>query len=132
MPVPYQSHDKTQTKKNYTSLVFCSLLAISPTLTWAEQENHVEQEGLVDQEILNELSLEKLYALPLVAIATGTAVPLEQAPSVATLITAKDIQAMGALTLDEVLESVPGLHVSPSTIYSSNAFSIRGMHRRHK
>src|SRR5690606_26782905 len=62
-----------------------------------------------------------------VSIATGTRKPLRLAPSVASVITADDIKAMGALTLDEVLQTVPGLHVSLSTRYSS-LVSIRGIH----
>jgi len=83
----------------------------------------------LDESIAEELSLEGLYALPFVSIATGTAVPLEKAPSVASLITASDIKAMGALTLDEALESVPGLHVIPSALNRlSPIFSFRGMY----
>src|SRR5690349_2348551 len=48
---------------------------------------------------------------PLVSIATGSAQSLARAPAVATVITSEDIEAMGARDIDEVLESVPGLHV---------------------
>jgi len=75
-----------------------------------------------------ELSLEAINALPFIDIATGYAVPLEKAPSVATIITAADIQAMGALSIEEVLESVPGVHVQPSTLTAASVISIRGMH----
>lgn len=64
-----------------------------------------------------------------VSIATGTRKPLRLAPSVASVITSEDIAAMGALTLDEVLEAVPGVHVSLSSRYSS-LISIRGIHTR--
>ncbi len=64
----------------------------------------------------------------IIEIATGTAKPIHLAPSVANLITAKDIKIMGARTLDEVLETVPGLHVSKSSIRNSSIFSIRGIH----
>lgn len=50
----------------------------------------------------------------MISIATGTYKPLHLAPSVASVITAKDIKAMGARTLSEALEYVPGLHVSIS------------------
>lgn len=80
-----------------------------------------------NEDHLNELSLEELYALPFVEIATQTAVPLEKAPSVASLITAQDIAAMGAITIEEVLESVPGLHASYSTLNSDIVYSIRGI-----
>ncbi len=64
----------------------------------------------------------------LLVTATGSLKPVHLAPSVASVITAEDIEAMGATTLDEVLETVPGLHVSPSglNIFSS-IWSIRGM-----
>jgi outer membrane receptor for ferrienterochelin and colicins len=63
-----------------------------------------------------------------VSIATGSAQPLRRAPSVATVITAEDIQAMGAADLDEVLETVPGLHVSRSTQTQSVVYVMRGIH----
>jgi len=78
--------------------------------------------------IAQELSIEELYNLPIIDIALGYAAPLEKAPAVATVITAKDIKAMGALTLDDVLEAVPGMHIQPSGLSASNVFSIRGIH----
>ena len=63
-----------------------------------------------------------------VSLATGTPKPLKLAPSVATVITAQDIEDMGATTLDEVLETVPGLHVVPSNFNRLNSsYSIRGI-----
>lgn len=47
-----------------------------------------------------------------VSIATGNQQNTTQAPSSATVITAREIQAMGATDLTQVLETVPGLHVS--------------------
>ena len=63
----------------------------------------------------------------MISIATGGLQPLSQAPAVATVITARDIKAMGARSLDEVLESVPGLHVSSSSLYLNPIYSIRGI-----
>ncbi|MBI3773243.1 MAG: TonB-dependent receptor [Gammaproteobacteria bacterium] len=63
-----------------------------------------------------------------VEIATGTAKPIHLAPSVASVITAKEIKAMGWRTLDEALESVPGLHVSRSFNRNNSLYSIRGIH----
>lgn len=63
-----------------------------------------------------------------VSLATGTPKPLKLAPSVATVITAADIEAMGAITLDEVLESVPGIHVMPSpTNLFTSIWAVRGV-----
>ncbi len=64
----------------------------------------------------------------IVNIATGTSKPIHLAPSVASVITAADIKASGARTLDEALESVPGLHVSKSFNRNNSLISIRGIH----
>lgn len=62
-----------------------------------------------------------------VSIATGARQLIRKAPSVATVITAEDIASMGATTVDEALESVPGLHVSRSTLDYAANYSIRGI-----
>lgn len=63
-----------------------------------------------------------------VSIATGSKQTLRNAPAVATVITAQDITVMGARTLAEVLETVPGLHVSRLSIGLSPIYSFRGNH----
>jgi iron complex outermembrane receptor protein len=63
-----------------------------------------------------------------VSLATGSQQAVSRAPAVATVITAQDIKAMGASDLDQVLESVPGLHVSKSHIASKPIYSFRGIH----
>ncbi len=80
-----------------------------------------------------ELSLEEALALPLeelmtVSIATGTPRSLAEAPAIATVITAADIRAMGATDLDQVLESVPGLHVSRTHLAYNPLYVMRGLH----
>ena len=61
-----------------------------------------------------------------VSIATGTIQPIAKAPAVASVITASQIRAMGARDIDQVLESVPGLHVSLSSIYNPE-YLFRGI-----
>ncbi|WP_432821635.1 TonB-dependent receptor plug domain-containing protein [Trichloromonas sp.] len=64
-----------------------------------------------------------------ISIATGSKKPITKAPAVASVITAEDIKAMGATTLDQALETVPGLHVSLSTLSRlDSVYSIRGIH----
>lgn len=63
-----------------------------------------------------------------VSIATGSQQAIARAPAVATVITARDIEAMGAMDLDQVLESVPGLHVSVSSLAGNPIYSFRGIH----
>ena len=62
-----------------------------------------------------------------VTIATGTRQPIARAPSVATVVTAEDIAAIGAADLDEVLETVPGVHVSRSPLGYNPIYTIRGI-----
>jgi iron complex outermembrane receptor protein len=61
-----------------------------------------------------------------VSIATGTRQPTSRAPSAATVITAEEIKASGFVDLDEVLETVPGFHVSRSQNYTP-LYVIRGI-----
>ena len=63
-----------------------------------------------------------------ISIATGSQQPLRRAPAVATVITAQDIAAMGATDLDEVLESVPGLHVARSNQAYGSLYVVRGIY----
>ncbi len=63
-----------------------------------------------------------------ISIATGTRQLISQAPAVATVITADDIKAMGATDLDQILETVPGLHVSNSPRAYSPLYTIRGIY----
>ena len=62
-----------------------------------------------------------------VSIATGQKQLISKAPAVATVITAEQIEQMAANNLDEVLATVPGLHVSMSSTYLSGVYSIRGI-----
>lgn len=64
----------------------------------------------------------------LLLTATGSLKPVHRSPSVATVITAEDIEKMGARSLNDVLETVPGLHVTASDKNAMDtAFSIRGI-----
>lgn len=65
-----------------------------------------------------------------VSIATGQRQPLSRAPAIASVVSAKDIEAMGATDLDQVLESVPGLHVALSPIYYDPIYVIRGVYSK--
>lgn len=72
------------------------------------------------EELLNIYGSEKMISL-----ATGYRQPLSLAPSVGTVITEDDIEAIGAITLAQVLETVPGLTVA-SARGLSDIFVIRG------
>ena len=77
----------------------------------------------------DEATLAEFYgSAEMVSIATGNAQPLRQSPAIASVITAEDIAAIGATELNEVLETVPGLHVGVSGVGYKPIFSIRGIH----
>lgn len=86
------------------------------------------QESMAAQldDLLN-MDLEELMEVKIVTIATGAKQTLTQAPAVATVITADDIEAIGATDLDEVLETVPGLHVARSQFGYDPIYTIRGI-----
>ena len=63
-----------------------------------------------------------------ISLATGSQQPLRRAPAVATVITAADIAATGATDLDEVLETVAGMHVGRSANLYSPLYIIRGIY----
>lgn len=75
---------------------------------------------------LSALSLEQLMSVR-VSIATGTPKALAQAPSVASVITADELAALGAQDIDEALELVPGLHVSHGSFIYGSRYFIRGI-----
>jgi iron complex outermembrane receptor protein len=62
-----------------------------------------------------------------VSIATGSVQPIAKAPAVASVITARQIKAMGARDIDQVLESVPGLHIGRDVIGHNSQYLFRGV-----
>lgn len=98
---------------------FCAVLA----LAWV---------GTVVAQTTEEEDLALAYGdKSTISIATGSPQPITRAPSVATVITANDIAAMGATDLDQALESVPGLHVSMTSIALTPIYSFRGIFTNH-
>src|SRR3970282_565838 len=95
------------------------LLIMLLTVVWAASANAAPQS---EEEELALAYGDKSF----VSIASGSRQPIARAPSVATVVTAVDIEAIGATDLDEVLETVPGLHVSRSPIGYNPIYTIRG------
>lgn len=78
----------------------------------------------------DEKALQQLYGgSEMISIATGRKQPIHKAPSVTTLITSEDIKSIGATDLDDVLETVPGLHVARGDTTSYNSiYTFRGIY----
>ena len=63
-----------------------------------------------------------------VSVATGANQSTSRAPAITSVITASDIEAIGATDLDEVLETVPGLHVARLDFTYMPIYSFRGIY----
>lgn len=63
-----------------------------------------------------------------VSIATGARQPISRAPSVTTVITAEDIERMGATDLAQALEMVPGMHVGRAAFNYTPIYITRGIY----
>jgi outer membrane receptor protein involved in Fe transport len=63
-----------------------------------------------------------------VSIATGNLQSLRRAPAVASVVTAADIAAMGATDLDQVLETVAGVHIGRSANSYAPLYLVRGVY----
>jgi len=109
--------------KSILMSIWCLSILLAAMLTSAAaEEGQTSQIGS-----MLAMSLEELVDLEVVT-ATGVSMPVRLAPAVASVITAAQIKAIGATTLDEVLETVPGLHVSAShDTFLSSIWSIRGV-----
>lgn len=64
--------------------------------------------------------------MPTAAIASGYEQGLDRVPGVVTVISREDIERMGATTIEQVLQTVPGLHVSTARGFRS-VFAARGI-----
>jgi outer membrane receptor for ferrienterochelin and colicin len=83
--------------------------------------------AFAEDDSLWDMSLEELGQIRVTTLASGTATPLDKAAAVATVITEEDIIAMGATDLDQVLETVPGVHIGNSPIAFTPKYNIRGI-----
>ena len=75
-----------------------------------------------------DLDIESLLNTKFSTLATGTLQNIADTPAVISVITAFDIETMGATDLDEVLETVPGLHVTYDKFTYTPIYSIRGVY----
>jgi len=71
-----------------------------------------------------DLSLEELSQIEISSIATGSLTPVTRSASSVSVITREQIEALGATELDQVLETIPGLHItrSPQTYFGKYVF----------
>ena len=90
---------------------FCVLSLNSSAFAFDDEDALIEAYG--DEEFLY--------------LATGRKQTVSQAPAVASIVSAKAIREMGARDIDEILETIPGLHVSYAAGGYSPIYQIRGI-----
>ncbi len=95
----------------------CRLILLS-SLTEISQAQNLDE--------LIELSPAELADIS-VSIASGTAKSISKSAAVTTVITAEQITAMGATELHEVLETVPGMHVTIQPVTNDYSYTLRGI-----
>jgi outer membrane cobalamin receptor len=93
-------------------------LLTTPAMAWQGQTELSEEEALLG-----------LYGdLDMISIATGSMQSIAKAPAVASVIYAQDIEMMGATDLDQILETIPGLHVARNSLGYNPIYVFRGIH----
>lgn len=108
---------------NFQPFIILNLTLLHALLTLP----YVSHAEISQFDSLWQLSLSDLTQLKTTRIATGTQTPLDKAASTVTVINAADIESMGATDIDEVLETVPGLHVSRSEQAFTAKYTFRGI-----
>lgn len=111
-------------------LFICSLLIMATCASTSLASTDVDKMKAVEEMFSSPYTEEMYYRTDrLLLTATGSLQPVHRAPAVASVITAEDIKAIGATHLDEILETVPGLHVALSPLNRLDPiFSVRGIH----
>jgi len=88
----------------------------------------IGQQAYADQTVNDFLDLSPAELANIsVSIASGTAKSVSQSAAVTTVITAEQIATMGATDLHEVLETVPGMHVTIQPVTNDYSYTMRGM-----
>ncbi len=99
--------------KHKATALLTALIVVCPGISLASEE----------EELLSFYGDEEF-----VSIATGISQPLSKAPAVASVITAKDIKQIGATDVDEILETIPGLHVARRALGYTPIYVFRGIY----
>lgn len=95
-----------------------AIFLLSPLAAWAD-----ETEDTAEMELMSLYGGEEF-----ISIATGSEQPIHKAPAVASVVTEKQIEQMGATDIDEVLETIPGLHVSRDAAGYNPIYTFRGIY----
>ena len=109
-----------------------AILALSSGLVFttdarATESGIIQPLAAAGQKDLWDLSLRELSMVEVATVATGTRTPVHKSASMITVITADQIAAMGATDLDEIIETVPGIHITRSDQTYFPKYVFRGI-----
>ena len=114
-------------KSRFTPILLSSLICAVSVASYGENRSNESKSASASMDVYN-LSLAELGQVQ-ISIATGNSTPLDKAPATASVIYAAQIEAIGARTLDDILETVPGMHISLSSLSRLDSVeSVRGIH----
>ncbi len=114
-------------KSRFTRALLPALICVISAASYGENKASESKSAAAPMDVYN-LSLAELGQVQ-ISIATGNGTSLDKAPATASVIYAAEIEAMGARNLDEILETVAGLHIGLSALSRlDSVYSIRGIH----
>ncbi|OUD14590.1 hypothetical protein TPSD3_09905 [Thioflexithrix psekupsensis] len=105
--------------------VLASWVCYAVDNVYEEKSNEYQEQARV--RALMALPLADLLEVQLIGLASGFQQPTFSAPASTTVITDRDIEAIGARSLQDILETVPGLHLSLSEPHFSPKYNVRGV-----
>lgn len=107
------------------------ILGVQQQNAFAESEfntsDYVQDDEFSDEDGYEDEFADFYGGTEFISIATGTEKSINKAPAVASVITASDIERMGALNLGQALSMVPGLNISHSGQIMAPKFNFRGI-----
>lgn len=109
--------------------IFISIFINFSSLAQATEDDKLEILSIDKLKTLSLKELMQVVAIPEVSIATGKKQSLAEAPAIVSVITTQDIEKNAATDIDDVLESVPGLHIARSSVsYYNPIYSLGGIY----
>ena len=115
-------------KKKYRTTLYFALVCLAHSAAFAAVQQGEDVEAFEEMFGKGPQEEDVYRSDRLLITATGSLKPVHLAPSVASVITEEDIEAIGATSLNEILETVPGFHVTPSGTFYTSIWSLRGIH----
>ncbi len=84
----------------------------------------IQPQVFCDEKNMFDLSLTELMNI---TVATKTAISVEEAPSIVSVVTASEIKNMGARNLVDVLRTIPGIEIDHSVSFWTHEVNVRGI-----